>query len=66
MSRTSLPESVQENFVHSINGLENAKIIKPGYAIEYDFVNPQELYHTLETKKINNLFFAGQIDGTTG
>ena len=63
---TSLPENVQENFVHSIKGLENAKIIKPGYAIEYDFVNPQELYHTLETKKIKNLFFAGQINGTTG
>ncbi len=63
---TSLPENVQENFVRSIKGLENAKIIKPGYAIEYDFVNPQELYHTLETKKINNLFFAGQINGTTG
>ena len=63
---TSLPENVQEDFVHSIKGLENAKIIKPGYAIEYDFVNPQELYHTLETKKIKNLFFAGQINGTTG
>ncbi len=63
---TSLPENVQEKFVRSIKGLENAKIIKPGYAIEYDFVNPQELYHTLETKKINNLFFAGQINGTTG
>ena len=63
---TSLPENVQENFIRSIKGLENAKIIKPGYAIEYDFVNPQELYHTLETKKINNLFFAGQINGTTG
>jgi tRNA uridine 5-carboxymethylaminomethyl modification enzyme len=63
---TSLPENVQENFVRSIKGLENAKIIKPGYAIEYDFVNPQELYHTLETKKIDNLFFAGQINGTTG
>ena len=63
---TSLPEKVQESFVRSIKGLENAKIIKPGYAIEYDFVNPQELYHTLETKKINNLFFAGQINGTTG
>jgi|TARA_B100001964_G_scaffold116225_1_gene129515 tRNA uridine 5-carboxymethylaminomethyl modification enzyme len=63
---TSLPENVQKNFVQSIKGLENAKIIKPGYAIEYDFVNPQELYHTLETKKINNLFFAGQINGTTG
>ena len=63
---TSLPEDVQEEFIHSIKGLQNAKIIKPGYAIEYDYVNPQELYHSLETKKIKNLFFAGQINGTTG
>jgi tRNA uridine 5-carboxymethylaminomethyl modification enzyme len=63
---TSLPEDVQEQFVHSINGLEGAEIIKPGYAIEYDYVNPQELNHSLETKKIKNLFFAGQINGTTG
>lgn len=63
---TSLPENVQEDFVRSIKGLENAKIIKSGYAIEYDYVNPQELNHTLETKKISNLFFAGQINGTTG
>ena len=63
---TSLPESVQEEFLHSIKGLENAEIIKPGYAIEYDFINPQELTHNLETKKITNLFFAGQINGTTG
>ncbi len=63
---TSLPEDVQKKFIHSIKGLEKAKIIKPGYAIEYDYVNPQELYHSLETKKISNLFFAGQINGTTG
>ncbi len=63
---TSLPEDVQEEFVHTIKGLQKAKIIKPGYAIEYDYVNPQELYHSLETKKIKNLFFAGQINGTTG
>ena len=63
---TSLPENVQEEFVHSIAGLEFAQIKKPGYAIEYDYVNPQELKHSLETKKINNLFFAGQINGTTG
>ena len=63
---TSLPEDVQEEFIHSIDGLQKAKIVKPGYAIEYDYVNPQELYHSLETKKIKNLFFAGQINGTTG
>jgi len=63
---TSLPEDVQASFVHSIKGLENAKILKPGYAIEYDYVNPQEIKHSLETKKIKNLFFAGQINGTTG
>ena len=63
---TSLPESVQKKFIHSIKGLENSKIVRPGYAIEYDYINPQELYHSLETKKINNLFFAGQINGTTG
>lgn len=53
---TSLPENIQENFIRSIKGLENAIIIKPGYAIEYDFVNPQELYHTLETKKLTICF----------
>ena len=63
---TSLPEDVQASFVHSIKGLENAHILKPGYAIEYDYVNPLELKHSLETKKIKNLFFAGQINGTTG
>ena len=63
---TSLPADVQNLFVRSIKGLENAEILKPGYAIEYDYVNPQELSHTLETKKIKNLFFAGQINGTTG
>jgi len=63
---TSLPEDIQQSFVQSIKGLENAIILKPGYAIEYDYINPQELYHTLETKKISNLFFAGQINGTTG
>ncbi len=63
---TSLPESIQNLFVRSIKGLENAEIIKPGYAIEYDYINPQELKHSLETKKIENLFLAGQINGTTG
>ena len=63
---TSLPAHIQNDFVHSIKGLERAEILKPGYAIEYDYVNPQELTHTLETKKVENLFFAGQINGTTG
>ena len=63
---TSLPEDIQVRLVNSIKGLEKAKILKPGYAIEYDYINPQELTHTLETKKVENLFFAGQINGTTG
>jgi tRNA uridine 5-carboxymethylaminomethyl modification enzyme len=63
---TSLPKHIQEEFIKSIKGLEHAKIIRPGYAIEYDYVNPLELNHTLETKKVSNLFFAGQINGTTG
>ncbi len=63
---SSLPEEVQESFIKTIKGLENTKILKFGYAIEYDFVDPRELRHTLETKKISNLFFAGQINGTTG
>ena len=63
---SSLPENVQELFVRSIKGLEKAIITQPAYAIEYDYVDPRELSHTLETKKIKNLFFAGQINGTTG
>ncbi len=63
---TSLPKNVQEKFVRSIYGLENAKITRWGYAIEYDFIDPRELKETLESKKISNLFFAGQINGTTG
>jgi len=63
---TSLPFDVQQNFVQSIIGFENAKIIRPGYAIEYDFFDPRDLKPSLETKFINGLFFAGQINGTTG
>ncbi len=63
---SSLPIEIQERFVRSIKGLEKAIITQPAYAIEYDYINPQELFHTLETKKIKNLFFAGQINGTTG
>ncbi len=63
---SSLPTEIQESFVKTIKGLENVVITQPAYAIEYDFINPQELTHTLETKKIKNLFFAGQINGTTG
>jgi len=63
---TSLPVDVQEAFVRSIEGLENARFIKPGYGIEYDFVDPTELYPTLETKKVERLYMAGQINGTTG
>jgi len=63
---TSLPYRIQENMVHSIDGLEKAKIIKPGYGIEYDVVDPTELKPTLETKAIEGLFLAGQINGTTG
>jgi len=63
---TSLPMDVQEDFIHSIKGLENAKIVRYGYAIEYDFIQPTNLRHTLETKKIKGLYFAGQVNGTTG
>ncbi len=63
---TSLPFDVQLQVVRSIKGLENAHITRPGYAIEYDFFDPRDLKHSLETKFINNLFFAGQINGTTG
>ncbi|MBY0580756.1 MAG: tRNA uridine-5-carboxymethylaminomethyl(34) synthesis enzyme MnmG, partial [Rickettsiales bacterium] len=63
---TSLPQNIQEEFVRSISGLEQAKFIRYGYAIEYDFIDPRELEETLESKKIENLFFAGQINGTTG
>ncbi len=63
---TSLPVDVQLEMVHSILGFEKAVIIRPGYAIEYDFVQPTELFSSLETKRVEGLFFAGQINGTTG
>ncbi|MET0380039.1 MAG: tRNA uridine-5-carboxymethylaminomethyl(34) synthesis enzyme MnmG [Spongiibacteraceae bacterium] len=63
---TSLPFDVQFNLVRSIKGFENAQITRPGYAIEYDFFDPRDLKHSLETKVIEGLFFAGQINGTTG
>ena len=63
---TSLPADVQAEILSKINGLERTRIIRPGYAIEYDYVDPRELNHTLETKKIQSLFLAGQINGTTG
>ena len=63
---TSLPFDVQQEICNNIKGLENVKIIRPGYAIEYDYIDPRELFLTLETKKIQNLYLAGQINGTTG
>jgi len=63
---TSLPPEVQQEICNKINGLENVTILRPGYAIEYDYVDPRELLLTLETKKIRNLYLAGQINGTTG
>tara|TARA_Y100001970_G_scaffold194531_1_gene236473 strand:+ start:3056 stop:4927 length:1872 start_codon:yes stop_codon:yes gene_type:complete len=63
---TSLPADIQQEICNNINGLENVKILRPGYAIEYDFIDPRELFLTLETKKIKNLYLAGQINGTTG
>ena len=63
---TSLPEDVQKEFIQSIEGFENAVITKAGYAVEYDFVHPDQLNHSLETKTISGLFLAGQINGTTG
>ncbi len=63
---TSLPFDIQLNLVRSIKGLENAHITRPGYAIEYDYFDPRDLRHSLETKAVSGLFFAGQINGTTG
>lgn len=63
---SSLPLQTQINAIRTVSGLENAELFRPGYAIEYDFFDPTQLKHTLETKEIKNLFFAGQINGTTG
>jgi len=63
---SSLPWDVQIKAIHKVEGLENARIMRPGYAIEYDYFDPTQLHHTLETKMVSNLYFAGQINGTTG
>ena len=63
---TSLPHELQIRLVRTVPGLENAKILRPGYAVEYDFFNPIQLYPSLQSKVIKNLFFAGQINGTSG
>ena len=63
---TALPEDIQERYLRSIRGLENVVVARYGYAIEYDFIDPRELNATLETKKLKNLYFAGQVNGTTG
>ncbi len=63
---TSLPEEVQYNFLRTIPGLENVKIVRPGYAVEYDFIEPTQILHTLQTRTIDRLFLAGQINGTSG
>src|SRR6185369_12062699 len=63
---TSLPDDIQQKALRLIPGFENVKLFRPGYAIEYDYFPPQQLHATLETKNIGNLYFAGQINGTTG
>ncbi len=63
---TSLPEDIQYKALKSVSGFENVKFFRPGYAIEYDYFQPTQLFHSLETKAVQNLFFAGQINGTTG
>lgn len=63
---TSLPENIQYEFLHTIAGLENVKMIRPGYAVEYDFIEPTQIWHTLETRQIKYLYFAGQVNGSSG
>lgn len=63
---TSLPEEIQYEFLRTIPGLENVKIMRPGYAVEYDFIEPTQIFHTLQTRTINRLYLAGQINGTSG
>ena len=63
---TSMPPEIQQKIINTVSGLENARIIRPGYAVEYDYIIPNQLNFTLESKKISNLYFAGQINGTSG